>query len=178
MRKYEKRHVRYLSEFQYDDDGWIVFIRETDQTDLGHEERLDDLAFLQTKTLADALLTYLDGKADTGPSLAEAAEAAAAVAAADIVIVMPIGTTVAICADDGSLLGGGTIASARIMIRWPGEEAERPCYVVALDRRFEGGPDEGDEFMVGALVVHEDNLVAAGAFRRPDLDSTGEGYTE
>lgn len=45
---YDKHHVRYPGCLEYDDDGWIV------------SKEGDDLAFVQTETLADTLIAALD----------------------------------------------------------------------------------------------------------------------
>ena len=60
---YHKRPVRWPSEMQYDDDGWVVFddglddLAEGEGPDDAHQ---DDVAFLQTESLADRLIASLE----------------------------------------------------------------------------------------------------------------------
>ena len=50
---YRKREVRYPGELQYDDSGWVVSRDEDGDK--------DDLAFVQTETMADRMIASLSG---------------------------------------------------------------------------------------------------------------------
>lgn len=51
-RRYSYRHVNYSSKMEYDDDGWVVSVEDGDLN--------DDLAFVQTETLAKLLIDALE----------------------------------------------------------------------------------------------------------------------